>query len=634
MGRKVCAVTQRLPSRPSLTQLRHQAKDLLRAHAAKDRTVCPLLRGVPRLAGAEESTILRSPLSLCEVQEALARDYGFAGWSALKRHVEEAAGAAPAKPTYARCMEYYLRPDVLNALWEVSRRRALRFHYYCPGDIRAPHAPTLHTTLHCLADPAELARRITQASDKARGERPGFYPFFGMSPKVNRPDHPEQIVGWDMRFELDFGIEKSFLYLLPLAGVLQHVGIQYLLKFSGHRSLHLILPAEPFRACLPGEVNQAQWNEQAAMLGRLLCRFVPPWTDGDIGKANDMILTAPYSLHRFNGLVSVPLTLEQATAFDSSSAAVEAVEGATLDGGVFEQDVEAAAKLVELARRCQADPAASLALAREAFATERWKALAVTMHASEASGVARLLMAGHVGAPFVKCPDPASDGRAAAAFAAMDDPANKKLRLLRSIEHFYGPSEAVMLEFRRLQATALAAWVEGGFGRLLEYACKLAGEHKYITPILLATRLTLMAPEADHVRSGLLGQVYGRLDADSLPAARAMLAVAIASWAQGRAERLAPLAKAKHAAEAQACLSILAKAGSWNVEDRPDLVLIVLALAFGREMAQRWIRGQADARGGIIMPGLFGDCRNDAKFHKMVAKAYGPLGGEASHATN
>src|SRR5450755_2491900 len=68
-----------LPARPDLGQLRRQAKDLLRAAQAGDTTAAARIRamsGRQTLAGA---------------QLAVAREYGFASWRALKTAVEVAA---------------------------------------------------------------------------------------------------------------------------------------------------------------------------------------------------------------------------------------------------------------------------------------------------------------------------------------------------------------------------------------------------------------------------------------------------------------------------------------------------------------------------------------------------------------
>jgi hypothetical protein len=69
-----------LPPNPSLEQLKHQAKDLLRA--ARDLNLQALLRieqYLPHRAAAA---------TLADIQLVIAREYGFASWPKLKRHIE------------------------------------------------------------------------------------------------------------------------------------------------------------------------------------------------------------------------------------------------------------------------------------------------------------------------------------------------------------------------------------------------------------------------------------------------------------------------------------------------------------------------------------------------------------------
>lgn len=64
-----------LPARPDLDQLRHQAKDLLRAARDGDRTALTLIRAVS------------DTLNLAAAQVALAREYGFVSWARLTTEV-------------------------------------------------------------------------------------------------------------------------------------------------------------------------------------------------------------------------------------------------------------------------------------------------------------------------------------------------------------------------------------------------------------------------------------------------------------------------------------------------------------------------------------------------------------------
>lgn len=83
-----------LPPEPSLEHLKYQAKDLRREHAARDRAAAQRLREFhPRFSKASDEEIFAAKLSLSDAQLAIAREYGFASWPRLKRHLE--------KPTHA-----------------------------------------------------------------------------------------------------------------------------------------------------------------------------------------------------------------------------------------------------------------------------------------------------------------------------------------------------------------------------------------------------------------------------------------------------------------------------------------------------------------------------------------------------
>ncbi len=90
------AASAELPARPDLGHLKKQAKDLLKAHGAGDRSVCESLRHLPRFAKVSEDTILAADLTLHDVQSAVARAYGFPHWAALRDAVAGAASASSA----------------------------------------------------------------------------------------------------------------------------------------------------------------------------------------------------------------------------------------------------------------------------------------------------------------------------------------------------------------------------------------------------------------------------------------------------------------------------------------------------------------------------------------------------------
>jgi hypothetical protein len=73
-----------LPARPSLEQLRKQAKDLLRLYRAGDSTAADRLRAISaRLIAPDRS----DDVTLADAQFVLAREHGFENWAALAHHV-------------------------------------------------------------------------------------------------------------------------------------------------------------------------------------------------------------------------------------------------------------------------------------------------------------------------------------------------------------------------------------------------------------------------------------------------------------------------------------------------------------------------------------------------------------------
>ena len=77
-----------LPGDASLVYVRKQAKQLKRQYRDRELGVCDLLRLLPRFVGASNDAVLDAGVSLQEIHHALALGYGFASWSALRRHID------------------------------------------------------------------------------------------------------------------------------------------------------------------------------------------------------------------------------------------------------------------------------------------------------------------------------------------------------------------------------------------------------------------------------------------------------------------------------------------------------------------------------------------------------------------
>jgi ankyrin repeat protein len=81
---------RRLPSNPSLDHLKYQAKDLLKAHAARDPGAAQRIREFhPRFSRATDAEIFAARLKLSDAQLTIARESGFLSWPRLKNHIEK-----------------------------------------------------------------------------------------------------------------------------------------------------------------------------------------------------------------------------------------------------------------------------------------------------------------------------------------------------------------------------------------------------------------------------------------------------------------------------------------------------------------------------------------------------------------
>jgi len=113
-----------LPERPNLEQLKKQAKSLLRTALAREPAALARVRAHPAWSGATSEAL--AALALHDAQSVIAREHGFASWSALRAEVEArnlsfaaaaeefvrcASGAAPARAQ--RLLE--LHPGIAHA---------------------------------------------------------------------------------------------------------------------------------------------------------------------------------------------------------------------------------------------------------------------------------------------------------------------------------------------------------------------------------------------------------------------------------------------------------------------------------------------------------------------------------------
>ncbi len=128
--------TRRLPSSPHLDHLKHQARDLLKAHAAGDPEASQRLREFhPRFGRSTDAAIRGAKLALSDAQLTIAREYGFPSWARLKAQVERQERADLELPHHERIADPTFRRavDLLDAGDAEGLRAHLKEH---PGLVR------------------------------------------------------------------------------------------------------------------------------------------------------------------------------------------------------------------------------------------------------------------------------------------------------------------------------------------------------------------------------------------------------------------------------------------------------------------------------------------------------------------
>src|SRR4029453_13209401 len=97
-------MTQQLPERANLEQLKKQAKSLLHDARANDPAALGRFQALPALARKSIAELGAMNLALHDAQSVIAREHGFKSWNELREHVEERSlSFAAAVEEFVRC---------------------------------------------------------------------------------------------------------------------------------------------------------------------------------------------------------------------------------------------------------------------------------------------------------------------------------------------------------------------------------------------------------------------------------------------------------------------------------------------------------------------------------------------------
>jgi len=110
--------TKQLPPNPDLDHLRYQAKDLLKAHRARNPEANQRIREFhPRFGHATDTVISQAQFTLSDAQLAIAREYGFPNWARLRTYVQKPSRDDSNLPHHERIEDAVFRRavDLLDA---------------------------------------------------------------------------------------------------------------------------------------------------------------------------------------------------------------------------------------------------------------------------------------------------------------------------------------------------------------------------------------------------------------------------------------------------------------------------------------------------------------------------------------
>ncbi len=202
------------------------------------------------------------------------------------------------KPTLAETLEYYDREDVSSFIYQACLKRKICMFFASEmhwSESWKENFLTLESPEH-LKDTI-IAKIRNSTVDLAEDHPMRFYPSFHEAADM-LGDYKDFVLEADCR-----GWRRSFDDLYGALKILEEFQVAYRIKFSGHRSLHLMIPWETFPGYFNGKSVKRQWK---SICDRVRAYFV---RHGGLRSAHRSggILRIAYSLNENTGLVSLPI---------------------------------------------------------------------------------------------------------------------------------------------------------------------------------------------------------------------------------------------------------------------------------------------------------------------------------------
>ncbi|MFC1712233.1 HEAT repeat domain-containing protein [Candidatus Poribacteria bacterium] len=214
------------------------------------------------------------------------------------------------RPALDAVRKYYSRTDILDEIFGAMRVWHVRLE---PGE-------KLKHRWFNVDDRDRLQKTLMRLLDRMDGNRELVkFPYFRIDGRRHEP-----VTSWedDHLWGLDLMMEKDgrtwrecWDAVTPMIEILHHFGVHYWLKYTGHHSLHVMIPAESFPTRI-GELNQVEYvpdlyRRMVTFFARIC--FQPVDESGFHGARGTNM---PYSLNEDTGLLNYPVLKEEIQGFD------------------------------------------------------------------------------------------------------------------------------------------------------------------------------------------------------------------------------------------------------------------------------------------------------------------------------
>jgi hypothetical protein len=197
-------------------------------------------------------------------------------------------------PTVGEMFEYYSRDDISAVMYYQAKRWQILMNFSGSYMLEPDSERDARDKI------LDQLRRLTS----------------GLKEHEYLPDYPTMHMlgdrgeGAEVRYDLmteddPVSWKQAFDQMMRVVDALESYGAFYRIKFSGHRSLHLMIPAESF----PGIFRGKPVNEQFEAIKKRIKAFLPPSGHANPGQR------VVYSTHPKTGMVSLPLSREEVPSF-------------------------------------------------------------------------------------------------------------------------------------------------------------------------------------------------------------------------------------------------------------------------------------------------------------------------------